>query len=29
MLLVERVKVCSVVLPTGFNEHADDDPEEA
>ena len=28
VLLVERVKVCAVVLPTGFHEHPDDNSEE-
>ena len=28
MLLVERVKVCAVVLTSGFDEHTDDDSEE-
>lgn len=28
MLLVERVKVCAMVLCAGFHEHTDDDSEE-
>jgi hypothetical protein len=27
VLLVERVKVCAVVLPTRFDKHPDDDSE--
>jgi hypothetical protein len=29
MFLVVRVKVRSMMLPAGFNEHADDDSKEA